>query len=110
MSATGTDAVSEPDVPVTVTLAAPVAALLVAVSVSVLEPVAGLVENEAETPLGKPLAVRATAPTKPFAALMVITSVAVLPCVSGTLGDAADKVKVGAGFTAKLSCTCGAAE
>ena len=47
-------AVSVPDVPVMVTVAEPVAAVLLAANVTTLVPVAGLVPNVAVTPVGKP--------------------------------------------------------
>lgn len=72
-------AVREPDVPVTVTVAAPVVAVLLAVSVSTLVPVVGLVPNAAVTPLGKPDAARVTLPVKPPTSVTVIVSVALLP-------------------------------
>ena len=53
-----------PEMPVIVTVALPIAALdAVKVSVLAVEVLAGL--NDAVTPLGRPLAVRATAPLKP---------------------------------------------
>ena len=45
-----------PEVPVIVTVADPVVAVLLAVSVTTLVPVVGLVPNAAVTPLGRPLA------------------------------------------------------
>jgi hypothetical protein len=47
-------AVVDPDVPVIVTTDWPIGALLAAVNVSWEEPVVGLGENEAVTPLGRP--------------------------------------------------------
>src|ERR1700760_3832892 len=51
-----------PEVPVMVNVAAPGVAVLVAVSVSVLEPVVGFGEKEAVTPFGSPEALRFTLP------------------------------------------------
>ena len=48
-----------------VTVDEPVVAVLLAVSVSTLVPVVGLVPNAAVTPLGKPLAASVTAPVNP---------------------------------------------
>jgi len=48
------DAVRVPEVPVIVTVAAPMVAVLLAVSVSTLEPVVGLVAKAAVTPEGRP--------------------------------------------------------
>lgn len=55
-----------PDVPVIVTVAVPVAALLPAVSVSVLLLVEGLGLNDAVTPLGNPDAAKLVLPVNPF--------------------------------------------
>src|SRR5712692_683600 len=55
-----------PDVPVMVTVAAPVVAVLLTASAKVLVAVAGLGLNEAVTPLGRPEADRLTLPLKPF--------------------------------------------
>jgi hypothetical protein len=62
------DAVRAPEVPVIVTVAAPSVAEALAARVSGLELVVGLVPNVAVTPLGKPDAVRVTAPVNPPAA------------------------------------------
>ncbi len=55
-----------PDVPVMVTMTVPVAAVLVADSVSVLVLVVLLGLNDAVTPLGSPDADKSTFPLKPF--------------------------------------------
>jgi hypothetical protein len=79
-----------PDVPVTVTGAVPVMAVLLAVRVSVVEEVAGFGVNEAVTPLGSPEAEKFTSPVKPFWGVMVIVLVPLVPCVMLRLvGDAA---------------------
>jgi hypothetical protein len=57
-----------PEVPVMVALYCPGAAVLLAVSVSVLEPVAGFGEKEAVTPLGRPVTARFTLPLNPYCA------------------------------------------
>jgi hypothetical protein len=72
-------AVRLPEVPVMVTVDVPTVAELLAVSVSTLEAVAGLVPKDAVTPLGKPVAARVTLPLNPFAPVTVIVSVAPLP-------------------------------
>ena len=59
-------AVKVPEVPLTVTVAVPVVAELLAVSLSTLLPVVGLVPNDAVTPLGKPDAASVTLPVTPF--------------------------------------------
>ena len=73
-------AVVVPEVPVIMTVDEPTAAVLLAVSVSKLEleDDAGL--NEAVTPLGNPVAVKATLPVNPPVSVTVIVSVPLLPC------------------------------
>lgn len=68
-----------PDEPVMVTVAVPVVALPMAVSVRMLVPVvlAGL--NDAVTPADKPDADKLTAPLKPLSALMVMVLVPLAP-------------------------------
>jgi hypothetical protein len=79
-----------PDVPVTVIETVPVVAVVLAVSVSVVEEVAGFGLNEAVTPLGSPEAEKLTSPVKPFWGVMVIVLVPLLPWVMLRLvGDAA---------------------
>ena len=68
-----------PEVPVTVRATVPVAAVLVAVRVSVLEVVAGFVLNEAVTPLGWPEADKLTLPLKPFCGVTLIVLAPLLP-------------------------------
>lgn len=58
-------AVKEPDTPVMVTVARPTVAVLLAVSVSRLVALAGLVAKAAVTPLGRPEAESVTAPVNP---------------------------------------------
>ena len=60
------EAVRLPEVPVIVTVLVPMLAELAAVSVSVELPVAGFGENEAVTPVGKPVTDRLTFPVKPY--------------------------------------------
>lgn len=73
-------AVVLPEVPVMVTATGPpVVAVLLAVRVSTLVPVAGLAPNAAVTPLGKPDAARVTLPVNPPTSVTVMVSVAVLP-------------------------------
>ena len=76
---------SEPDVPVIVTVAAPVVAVAEAVSVSVEETlpfaagVTGLVENAAVTPEGNPEALSVVAELKPPVLVTVIVLVPLAP-------------------------------
>ena len=68
-------AVVLPEVPLMVTVAAPVVAVLLAVSVSTLLPVVGLVPKAAVTPLGRPDAASVTLPLNPFAGTTAIVDV-----------------------------------
>jgi hypothetical protein len=79
MTCTVIELVILPDVPVTVNDVVPGEAVLDAVSVSVLEPVAGFGEKEAVTPLGSPEALRFTLPIKPYSGLTVTDEVALAP-------------------------------
>jgi len=72
-------AVVLPEVPLMVTVAAPVVAVLLAVSVSTLLPVVGLVPKAAVTPLGRPYAASVTLPVNPPVSVTVMVSVALLP-------------------------------
>ncbi len=72
--------VKVPAVPVTVNgTGPPAAAAPPALSVRVVEAVAGFVENAAVTPLGKPVAAKVTPPLKPFAPVIVMESVTLVP-------------------------------
>lgn len=68
-----------PDLPVIVTVTAPVVAVLLAVSVSVLVVVVVDGLNDAVTPLGKPDADKPTLPLKPFCGFTVIVLEPLLP-------------------------------
>jgi hypothetical protein len=88
-------AVKVPDVPVMVTVAFPVVAVLLAVRVSVLLEVVGFVLKAAVTPLGKPDAARVTLPENPPRSVTVMVLVPLPPRVTATLlGDEA-RVKLG---------------
>jgi hypothetical protein len=85
-----------PPVPVTTTVVVPVAAVLEAVSVSVLLPLvreAGL--KFAVTPLGKGLAVRATLLENPPVGVTVTELVPFPPWVIARLDGLAERVKLG---------------
>lgn len=88
-------AVVLPEVPVMVTVEEPVAAVLLAVSVSVLELVDDVGLNDAVTPLGRPVAVNDTLPVNPFTSVTEMVSVALLPCVTESEDAERDSVKLG---------------
>jgi hypothetical protein len=88
-------AVKLPEVPVMVTVADPVVAVLLAVSVSTLVPVVGFVPNAAVTPLGRPDAARVTLPVNPPTSVTVMVLVPLPPCVIVRLLGESDKVKLG---------------
>ena len=73
------DAVRAPEVPVMVIVAGPAVAVLLAVSVSTLEPVVGLVPNAAVTPAGNPVAARVTALVNPSTGFTVTVLVLLFP-------------------------------
>ena len=56
----------EPEVPVMVTVEFPIAVELLAVSVSMLDPLVGFVPQEAVTPLGRPAKDRVTLSLNPY--------------------------------------------
>ena len=68
-----------PDKPEMVTVAVPVVAVVLAVSVNVLVPVTGFGLNEAVTPLGRPDADKLTPPLKPLCGVTVIELVPLVP-------------------------------
>ena len=84
-----------PLMPVIVTVAEPVAAALLATNVKTLDPVAGLVPNDAVTPLGRPLAESVTLPLNPFAGLTVMVLVPEAPCAMDRLPGESDSVNDG---------------
>jgi hypothetical protein len=81
-----------PEVPVIVTVAAPVVALAVAVKVSLLVVVDGFGLNAAVTPAGRPDAENVTLPLNPLRGATVIVLVPVLPSTTVTAFGEADKV------------------
>jgi hypothetical protein len=93
--------VSEPEVPVIVTVAAPTVAAAEAVSVSVevtlpfAAGVTGLVENAAVTPLGNPVADNVVAELNPPVLVIVIVLVPLAPWVTVTEAGEAAMVKLG---------------
>jgi hypothetical protein len=88
-----------PELPEMVTVAVPVVAVLLAVSVSVLVVVAGFALNDAVTPLGRPDADKVTVPPKPFWGVTVIVLVPVFPCVMLRLPGDTERVKFGGAVT-----------
>lgn len=70
-----------PEVPVTVTVAVPVVAVLLAVKVSTLVEVVGFVPKLAVTPDGRPEAERLTDPVNPLMGVTVIVLLPLVPCV-----------------------------
>jgi len=92
-----------PEVPVIVTVAGPVAAVLLAVSVSVLVVVAEAGLKAAVTPVGNPDAASATPPAKPFNGVTVTVLVPLAPWV--TLAGDADRLKSGTGAALTVRLT-----
>jgi hypothetical protein len=86
-------AVVVPEVPVTVTVKAPVVAVLLAVSVSTLEVAEDVGLNEAVTPLGSPDTVNATLPVNPPVSATVMVSVPLAPCFTDTVDAEGLRVK-----------------
>jgi len=88
-------------VPVIVTDAVPVAAVPLAVKVTTLVEVVGLVPKVAVTPAGRPDAESETLPVNPPEGVTVIVELPLLPCVTVRLLGEADSEKFGvaAAFT-----------
>lgn len=84
-----------PDEPVTVTFAAPTAAVPLADRVRRLEPVAGFTLNVAVTPLGKPETVKFTLPLNPFSVSIAIVVEPDAPWTMAKLPGEAERVKLG---------------
>ncbi len=85
--------VKPPDIPVMVTEAVPVAAVLLAVSVNVLVLAVLLGLNDAVTPLGRPDADKLTLPLKPFCGVTVMVLAPLAPWVMLRLLGDAERVK-----------------
>jgi hypothetical protein len=84
-----------PDVPVTLTVNAPIVAVAFAVKVNVLVVVAGFLLNDAVTPLGSPDADKLTLPLKLLSGVIVIVLVPLVPCVIVKLLGEAERAKCG---------------
>ena len=91
------------EVPVIVTVAVPTAAVLLAVSVSKLVAVAGLVPNPAVTPVGRPDAASVAVPVNPFLPETVMVVFPVAPWARANEAGEALKAKLGAGLTVKVT-------
>jgi hypothetical protein len=87
--------VNEPDVPVIVTVEVPVVAVELAVNVTELVEVVGLVPKLAVTPDGRPDADKLTLPVNPPEGVTVIVLLPLLPWVTLKLLGDADSVKLG---------------
>jgi len=87
--------VSVPDVPVMVTVEVPVVAVELAVKVTTLVDVVGLVPNVAVTPEGKPEAERVTLPVNPPEGVSVMVLVPLVACFTVRLEGEAESEKLG---------------
>jgi hypothetical protein len=92
--------VSVPEVPVMVTFAVPVVAALLAVNVTTLVPVVGLVPYVAVTPAGRAELDSVTDPVNPPEGVTVIVLFPLLPCFTVKLEGDAESEKFGVGAPA----------
>ena len=81
-----------PEVPVMVIGTVPVLAVLLAVSVKVLEVVAGFGPKDAVTPVGRPDTDKLTLPLKPYWGVILIVLVLLAPCTIVNAVGAAERV------------------
>jgi len=96
VTATDVVALSEPEVPFTVTVTGLVVTVAEAPAVRVSTSVSDAPAAKlAVTPLGRPVAANVTVPVKPFAGAMVTVLVAVPPWATDTLAGEAESVKLG---------------
>jgi hypothetical protein len=100
------DAVMVPEVPVIVTVEVPATAVLLAVSVSTLVEVAGLVANAAVTPLGRPEVARVTEPVNPPTSVTVMVSMALAPWVTDSADAEGARVKLDVPDRRPYTTTC----
>jgi hypothetical protein len=87
--------VSDPLMPVMVTVDVPVVAVELAVNVTTLVEVVGFVPKLAVTPLGRPEADKVTLPVKPPEGVTVMVLLPLLPWVTLRLVGEAERVKLG---------------
>src|ERR1700733_2834753 len=85
-----------------VTVEVPVVAVALAVRVSTLVPVVGLVPNVAVTPLGRPDAASVTLPVNPFTSCTVMVLVPLPPWVTVRLLGESESVKLGVADPARV--------
>jgi hypothetical protein len=107
VSAIEVDAVKLPEVPVIVTVDVPVVAVALAVNVSTLDPVVGLVPTAAVTPLGNPDAASVTLPVNPFTSVTEIVLLPLLPCVTVKLLGEAESVKLAVAAPVRVLISAG---
>jgi len=86
-----------PEVPVTVTLEVPIAAVAPALRVSVVEAGSGLELKDAVMPLGRLDAAKVTLPVKPFRGETVMVLKPEVPWTMARLAGEAESVKPGCG-------------
>ncbi len=97
--------VSDPDVPVIVTVEVPTVAVELAVKVTTLVDVVGLVPNDAVTPEGRPEADSVTEPVKPPEGVSVMVLVPLVPCLTVKLAGDAESEKLGVAVALTVSET-----
>jgi hypothetical protein len=86
-----------------VTVDEPVVAELLAVKVTTLIPVVGLVPKAAVTPVGNPEAVRMTLLVNPFSGATVTLPLALLPCVTANVEAEESSVKLAVAFAFEVA-------
>lgn len=88
-------AVTPPEVPVIVILLVPVAAVLLALNVSVLDALVGFVASAAVTPAGKPDTASFTLPVNPYRGVTTTVAAADLPVPRSRLPGIVESEKLG---------------
>jgi hypothetical protein len=102
--------VRAPEVPVIVTVAAPRAAVPLAVSVSVPVPVVGFGVNDAVIPLGKFAADSCTLPPNPYRSVTMIPVVPEPPWTMDIEVGEASRLKLGGGLTVRMRLVAAVSE